>query len=191
MPYEKSQFHQCIPNPDPERQGEMITVQLVKKVLHEWTEEATTRNVSHQYQNFTIEPISEDDHQSIDPKTGVSAFKHAKVVAVASEISDALDALTTCEQYAVVAFWGLQAHTDCFKCDRFFKVPNPYKRMIRNSEKAELSQVLYSSPHTNDVFLFYKGYHASSPRTLAMQCAILNLSSKVQSRDIKDHCKST
>jgi len=26
MPYEKSQFHQCIPNPDPERQGEMITV---------------------------------------------------------------------------------------------------------------------------------------------------------------------
>ena len=26
MPVEKGQFHQCIPNPDPEKQGEMITV---------------------------------------------------------------------------------------------------------------------------------------------------------------------
>ena len=26
MPYEKGQYHQCIPNPDPEALGEMITV---------------------------------------------------------------------------------------------------------------------------------------------------------------------
>ena len=65
-------------------------------------------------------------------------------------------------------------------------------RMILKSEKAELSQVLYSSPHTNDVFLFFKGYHDSSPHTLTMQCAILDLGlvQEVPSRVIKDHCKS-
>ena len=31
--FERSQFQQCIPNPDPKRPNEMITVQLVKKIL--------------------------------------------------------------------------------------------------------------------------------------------------------------
>ena len=192
MPFEKSQFHQCIPNPDPEKQGELITVQLVKKVLHEWTEEATTRNVSQQYQNFTIEPVHEDHlNWDNDALTGVYAKHFSKVIAVNSESSDALDEMTTCEQYAVIASWGLHPRTDCFKCDRFFFVPNPYKRRIRNSEEAELSQVLYSSPHTNDVFLCFRGYHAISPRTLTMQCVILDLSldKSATSRDIKNHCK--
>ena len=130
-------------------------------------------------------------HDQSDSVTGVSAFEYGKVEAVDSESSDALDALTTCDQYAVVAFWGLHPETDCIKCYRFFFAPNPYKRMIRNSEKAELSQVLYYSPHTNDVFLYFEGYHASSPRTLIMQCAILDLRSEVHHQNIKDHCEST
>ena len=32
--FERSKFTQCIPNPDPEKKGEMITVQLVRKNLH-------------------------------------------------------------------------------------------------------------------------------------------------------------
>ena len=31
--FEKGLFNQSIPNPDPEKRGEMITVQLVKRVL--------------------------------------------------------------------------------------------------------------------------------------------------------------
>ena len=123
--------------------------------------------------------------------SGVSVNRHAKIVAVDSENSDALDAMTTCQHYAVLAFWGLNRDTDCLKCRRFFFVPNPFKRMILRSEKAELSQVLYSSPHTNDVFLYFKGYHPTSPSTLTMHCAILDLDYSEDSRDMKDHCKIT
>ena len=102
--------------------------------------------------------------------------------------------MTTCEQYAVIAFWGMHPWIDSFKCYRFFFVPNPFKRMILQTEKAELNQVLYSSPHTNDVFLFFEGYHNSSPHTKTMQCAVLNLGQDEKlntSRDIKDHCISS
>ena len=51
-----------------------------------------------------------------DPVSGVSAFHHANVVAVDSTNSDAIKAMTTCEQYAVVAFWGLTNYDDCRKC---------------------------------------------------------------------------
>ena len=78
--FELGQFNQCIANPDPEKQGEMITVQLVKKVLHkydqnskkqseqatEMTEEANmneervkNRNVSQQYQNYSLESVND------------------------------------------------------------------------------------------------------------------------------------
>ena len=62
--------------------------------------------------------------------------------------------------------------------------------MVQKSEKAELSQVLYSSPHTNDVCLYFKGYH---DHTLTMQCAVIDLSPSLDanSRDMKDHCKIT
>ena len=65
--------------------------------------------------------------------------------------------------------------------------------MIQKTEKAELCQVLYSSPHTNEVFLYFKGYHTSSPSTLTMQCVVLDQGFGIRgdpSRDIKDHCKS-
>ena len=97
--------------------------------------------------------------------------------------------MTTCQLYAVVAYWAM--FNDCFECERFFFVPNPCKRMILKSEKAELSQVLYSSPHTKDVFLFFKGYHPTIPRTLIMHCAILDPEVEERSRDMKDHCKIT
>ena len=99
--------------------------------------------------------------------------------------------MSTCTLYAIVAFWGISEWNDCFKCKRFFFVPNPKMRMIQKSEKAELSQLLYSSPHTNDVFLYFKGYHVNSPRTQTLQCLVLDLGldKKVTSRDKKDHCK--
>ena len=68
--------------------------------------------------------------------SGVSAFHSAKIDAVDSEDNDALDAMITCSQYAVVAFWDLSEWSDIFKCYRFFFVPNPFKRIIKESEKA-------------------------------------------------------
>ena len=73
-----------------------------------------------------------------NPVSGPSPFLYADVVAVDSENSEdeALDAMRTCEQYAVVAFWSLIDYSDCLKCYRFFFVPDPFKRMIRKSEKS-------------------------------------------------------
>ena len=127
-----------------------------------------------------------------NPVTGPSPFLYADVVAVDSENSEALDAMRTCERYAVVAFWSLSDYSDCQKCYRFFFVPNPSMRMIRKSEKSELYQILYSSAHNKDVFFYFKGYHKNSPHSQTMQCCILNLGlgRDVSSRDIKDHCQS-
>jgi len=73
---------------------------------------ATTRNFSQKYQNYSIK-VTGDDHWEIDPVTGVSAKHYGKVVAVDSESSDALDAMTSCEEYAIVAYWGLNPDTNC------------------------------------------------------------------------------
>ena len=62
-----------------------------------------------------------------------------------------------CKEFAVVAFWDLDA-SDRFACSRFFVIPNPMKRTIRDCEGTELQQVLYTSSHTNDVFFFFKGF---------------------------------
>ena len=75
---------------------------------------ATTRNFSQQFQNFTYKPMfGWAEHMEIDPVTGVSAKHYGKVVAVDSESSDALDAMTSCEEYAIVAYWGLNPDTNC------------------------------------------------------------------------------
>ena len=73
---------------------------------------ATTRNFSQKYQNYSIKDPG-DEHWEINLVTGVSAKHYGKVVAVDSESSDALDAMTSCEEYAIVAYWGLNPDTNC------------------------------------------------------------------------------
>ena len=65
-------------------------------------------------------------------------------------------------------------------------------RMIRNSEKVDLSQVLYTSPQTNDVYLYFRGYHVNSPDRQTLQCLVLSLGviKHVPSREMKEHAKS-
>ena len=63
-----------------------------------------------------------------------------------------------CQEFAVVAFWDYSQEDDQFKCTRFFIMPNPMKRTIKESEGTKLDQVLYSSPHNKEVFFFFKGY---------------------------------
>ena len=62
-------------------------------------------------------------------------------------------------EFAVIAFWDLDKEYDSFKCSRFFIVPHPFKRTIKNCDGTKLDQVLYSSP--KDVFFFFKGLKLS------------------------------
>ena len=96
----------------------------------------------------------------IDKVSGVSASHYGEVIGAEAKENDIFKALTTCKEYAIIAFWSLHPEDDTFECDNFFYAPNPYKRTIRKDDNIKLSQVLYSSPHTNDIYLFYKGFHS-------------------------------
>ena len=62
------------------------------------------------------------------------------------------------KELAVVAFWDLDPEDDKFKCTRFFIVPSPMKRTIKEVGTATLSQILYTSQHNKEVFFFFMGY---------------------------------
>lgn len=56
----------------------------------------------------------------------------------------------------MVAFWDLHP-TDVFVCNRFFIIPSPVKRVVKDAKGTQVHEVLFTSPHTNDVFFFWKG----------------------------------
>ena len=62
----------------------------------------------------------------------------------------------SCKEFAVVAFWDLQKDTDVFKCSRFFIIPDPVKRIIRELNETVVYQILFVSDKTDDVFFFWK-----------------------------------
>ena len=92
-----------------------------------------------------------------------------------SEADDAESlAMSHCEEFAIIGYWKL-TEDDTFKCYRSSDVLDPNKRMIRKCEETEMFQVLYSSHHTKEVFLFHKGYSSSDSGKKEMQCLVLNL----------------
>ena len=108
-----------------------------------------------------------------------------------------------CQEYAIVATWDLDPDTDKFICSRFFLIPNPMKRMVKKASGTELFQVLYSSPHSKDVFFFFKGYALSGGEDIGisdmneyvMQCAFVNLNMNpddvkrvISHRGLEHHC---
>ena len=60
------------------------------------------------------------------------------------------------DDFAVIAFWDLTS-VNTFKCNRFFIVPKPHKRVVIDQKGTLMYRVLYTSEHTGDVFFFYKG----------------------------------
>ena len=96
-------------------------------------------------------------NEEVDQLAGISAEHYANISKSQSQ-KLAIRAYMNAKDFAVVAFWDLKEVDDTFKCTRFFIVPNPMKRTINESEGTKLEQVLYSSPHNKEVFLFFKGY---------------------------------
>ena len=97
-------------------------------------------------------------NENINEVLGVSPEHYANVVED-SNYKDGFNAMTECENYAVIGFWDLKKVSDTFKCVRFFVMPDPYMRMISKCDDTELYQILYSSQHSKDVFLFFEGYN--------------------------------
>ena len=77
------------------------------------------------------------------------------------------------------------------------------KRMVEKANGTELFQVLYSSPHSKDIFFFFKGYaidggediKISDRNEYVMQCAFMNLDINpddakrvVELRNLEHHC---
>lgn len=93
--------------------------------------------------------------------TGVSPVRWADIRPSFNQQQMQIDAKQNCQEYAIIGFWKLDPKKDTMVCKRFFIVPNPMKRMIKNTEGTFLYQVLYFSEHTEEVFFFYKGYQAA------------------------------
>ena len=72
----------------------------------------------------------------------------------------AADNRQDCTEFAAIAFWDL-TETDVYKCSRFFVVPNPQKRVIKDVRGTLVYQVLFESSETHDIFFFWKGKSAS------------------------------
>ena len=134
----------------------MITVQLVNGALQE--RKTGDGDLGTQYKKYKIR-VSEEGrralHREVDKVSGVSASHYGELVDIQDKDLHAFRALTTCNEYAIIAHWSLHSEDDSFKCYNFFYVPSPYKRTIRKDADVELNQVLYSSPHTKDVYLFF------------------------------------
>ena len=94
-----------------------------------------------------------------------------------------IDAKMNCAEYAIVGLWDLDWEKDTLVCKRFFYIPNPLKRIVKNTDGTKLYQVLYVSEHTKEVFFFFKGYEQPKnedlglyqPRQYQTQCAFLDL----------------
>ena len=160
--FSQGRFQECIPNPDPARPNEMITVQLANRIFKELEESGDSKKLT-LCKKYLVEQTQEGRralYGDIDKVSGVSVSHYGDVIVAEAKENDIFKALTTCKEYAIIAFWSLHPEDDTFECDNFFYAPNPYKRTIRKDDNIELSQVLYSSPHTNDIYLFYKGFHS-------------------------------
>lgn len=105
--------------------------------------------------------LYEDLHEAVDVIAGIEPHHYCNIGRSGSQRL-MNRALMDCQEYAIVSFWDLDEQgTDKFYCTRFFIIPNPMKRMVIDAEGTVLYQVLYSSPHNNEVFFFFKGYPQS------------------------------
>ena len=141
--------------------------------------------------------------QDVDQLTGICPTHYANIQESTSQRL-AMKAAMDCREFAVVAFWDLNAEDDTFKCVRFFIMPNPIKRTIMDKGNTKLDQILYTSSHTKDVFFFFKGYQMSGGDDLdevqtkehVLQIGFLDLDMDQETiekvadaRNIRFHCK--
>ena len=100
-----------------------IKRRLTRKLSFADTEKIVEENKAELYKEKNL-------HLDIHSVSGVSAKLYANVVEDLY-YRTGTTAMTECENYAVIGFWNLE-EDDTFKCDRFFVLPNPYKRMIKH-----------------------------------------------------------
>jgi len=143
--------------------------------------------------------------EEVDVLSGVTPLHYCNIGKSASQSLYSL-ALQNCKSFAVVGFWNLNSESDdTFTCNRFFIIPNPMSREVKSVSGTHLWQVLYSSPHTKDVFFFFKGHkrslgddlEAEESKEYHLQCALLKLTLSEQERatvgelrNINMHCHS-
>ena len=89
-----------------------------------------------------------------DHLLGIKNKHYADLVKSGNDAVSA-QARQNCKEFAVVAFWDLDPQTDVFKCTRFFIIPDPVKRIIRDVCGTVVYQVLFVSNKTDDVYFFF------------------------------------
>ena len=84
-----------------------------------------------------IDPLYKENalNETVDPLIGITPTHYANIekdVSRDNSLENKMRAYMNCEEFAVLAFWNLNEKLNLFECIRFFIVPNPMKRTIKD-----------------------------------------------------------
>ena len=103
-------------------------------------------------------------------------------------------------EVAVVAFWEPDPKEHILKCQRYFYVPYPMKRKIKESRNSNIYQILYTG-REDQVFLFFDNdYNEKDSKMEFSQICLATLSLKLKQKfqaigdqtkwtDVNTHCR--
>lgn len=152
-------------------------------------------------------------NEKVDPLDGVRPQQYANIVPCATLQREVVNSFMAVEELALIAFWDLNKSKNIFECSHHFYVPSPKKRNVKQVGNIEVYQVLYSSPHSKDVFFFFEAPAVSAGENISemqearekkLQCAFLKLTpeqygdeeespeeacSRIASTQINAHCE--
>ena len=173
FPFEKAQYHQCVPNPH--NPDEFITVQIVKKQYRTISEDNPQfkQEEAHSYQEFyclnkvggggsdkdddfkSVRSLEDSDIEGAEHDlTSIEVERTYDIVrdkAFSSEEHKQIEM----DEYAIIGFWRQNdedqkdktprkgAREQLYECYHFFHIPNPVKRTIRNTQEGQMYEVIF------------------------------------------------
>ena len=74
-------------------------------------------------------------NETVDPLIGIAPSYYANIekdVSRDNSLEKKMRSYMNCKEFGVVAFWNLNEEMNLFECIRYFIVPNPMKRTIKD-----------------------------------------------------------
>ena len=90
--------------------------------------------------------------KDLNPTTGVVAHEIASLKPVTSS------PLKGCEEFAVIGFWDYDKAANRHKCQRYFFVPYPLSRQVKESKMNTVHQLLFTGKNDEVFFFFENNY---------------------------------
>ena len=94
--------------------------------------------------------------KNLNPNTGVVEHELASLKPIYNS------PLKGCEEFAVIGFWDFRHEYNRHKCERFFYVPYPMTRTVKDSDMNKVKQLLYVGKNDEVFFFFEDNYETKN-----------------------------